>query len=169
MVAPNGAIFVADGHGGETNARIVKFANDGKFISTWGKKGSGPGEFDFPHSLAMDSSGRLFVADRGNSRIQIFDQDGKFLDQWRQFGRPSGIFISKDDILYSVETESEGNVNPSYARGIYIGNAKDGSVKYFIPDPNPIATALAEGVAADAKGNVYAAGVRTKMLHKFAK
>jgi sugar lactone lactonase YvrE len=169
LIAPNGTIFVADGHGGETNARIVKFANDGKFISTWGKKGSGPGEFDFPHSLAMDSSGRLFVADRGNSRIQIFDQDGKFLDQWRQFGRPSGIFISKDDILYSVDSESEGNVNPSYARGIYIGNAKDGSVKYFIPDPNPIATALAEGVAADAKGNVYAAGVRTKMLHKFAK
>jgi sugar lactone lactonase YvrE len=169
LIAPNGAIFVADGHGGETNARIVKFANDGKFIATWGKKGSGPGEFDFPHSLAMDSRGRLFVADRGNSRIQIFDQDGKFLDQWRQFGRPSGIWISKDDILYSVDSESEGNVNPGYTRGIYIGNAKDGSVKYFIPDPNPIATALAEGVAADAKGNVYAAGVRTKMLHKFAK
>src|SRR5947207_15337960 len=52
IVAPNGDIFVADGHGGETNARIVKFSSDGKFIKTWGKKGSGPGEFDTHHALA---------------------------------------------------------------------------------------------------------------------
>src|SRR5579872_5005340 len=89
LVAPNGDVFVADGHGGDTNARIVKLTKDGKFIQAWGKKGSGPGEFDTPHGLAMDSAGRLFVADRGNSRIQMFDQDGKFLGQWSQFGRPS--------------------------------------------------------------------------------
>ena len=79
---PNGDIFVADGHGGESNARIVKFAKGGKFLMTWGKKGSAPGEFDIPHALAFDSQGRLFVADRGNNRIQIFDQNGKFIDQW---------------------------------------------------------------------------------------
>src|SRR5436190_1459295 len=67
LVAPNGDIFVADGHGGNTNARLVKFSPDGKFIKEWGRKGAGPGEFDAPHSLAMDSRGRLFVADRGNS------------------------------------------------------------------------------------------------------
>ena len=78
LVAPNGDIFVGDGHGGETNARIVKFSKDGKFIKTWGKKGSGPGEFDIPHALAMDSRGRLFVGDRQNNRIQIFDQDGNY-------------------------------------------------------------------------------------------
>jgi DNA-binding beta-propeller fold protein YncE len=86
-IAANGDIFVADGHGGDTNARVVKFSKDGKFIKEWGKKGTGPGEFDTPHSIAMDSKGRVFVADRGNSRIQIFDQDGKFIDQWKQFGR----------------------------------------------------------------------------------
>src|SRR5205823_5429024 len=80
VVAPNGDIFVADGHGGNSNARIVKFSKGGAFIKAWGKKGSGPGEFDTPHSLAMDSRGRLFVADRGNSRIQIFEQDGTLLD-----------------------------------------------------------------------------------------
>src|SRR5205807_10332395 len=85
VVAPNGDIFVADGHGGNSNARIVKFSKDGKFIKAWGKKGSAPGEFDTPHALAFDSKGRLFVADRANDRIQIFDQDGKFLDQWKQF------------------------------------------------------------------------------------
>jgi hypothetical protein len=89
--------FVADGHGGDTNARVVKFSRDGRFIKAWGKKRSGPGGFDTLHRLAMDSRGRLFVADHGNDRIQIFDQDGNFIAQWRQFGRPSGIFISKDD------------------------------------------------------------------------
>ena len=99
LVAPNGDIFVADGHGGETNARIVKFSKDGTFIKAWGKKGSGPGEFNVPHRLAMDSSGRLFVGDRSNNRIQIFDQDGKFLAEWKQFGRPSGVFIDRNDYL----------------------------------------------------------------------
>ncbi|TMH19989.1 MAG: hypothetical protein E6H70_02420 [Betaproteobacteria bacterium] len=75
LTAPNGDIFVADGHGGDSNARIVKFSKDGKFIKTWGRKGADRGEFDTPHALAMDSRGRLFVGDRGNSRIQIFDQE----------------------------------------------------------------------------------------------
>jgi sugar lactone lactonase YvrE len=170
VVAPNGDIFVADGHGGDTNARIVKFSKDGKFIKAWGKKGSGPGEFDGPHSIAMDSKGRVFVADRSNNRIQIFDQDGKFIDQWKQFGRPSGIYISKDDTLYSVDSQSDEKTNPGVKRGIRIGSAKDGSVKVFIPD---LATdpqiALAEGVSVDAKGDIYAAGVSSMALHKFVK
>src|ERR1700682_3809360 len=90
VIAANGNIFVSDGHVANSNGRVVKFAKDGKFIKAWGKRGSGPGEFDTPHSIAMDSRGRLFVADRGNSRIQIFDQEGRFLDQWKRFGRPSG-------------------------------------------------------------------------------
>src|SRR4030081_931484 len=93
LVAPNGDVFVADGHGGDTNARIVKFSPDGKFITAWGRKGAAAGEFDTPHALAMDSAGRLFVADRANDRIQIFDQDGKFLAEWKQFGRPRGLFL----------------------------------------------------------------------------
>ena len=103
LVAPNGDIFVADGHGGNTNARIVKFTKDGKFIKFWGKKGSGPGELDIPHALAMDSRGRLFVGDRQNNRIQIFDQDGNYIDQWFQFSRPSGVFIDKKDMIYVAD------------------------------------------------------------------
>lgn len=170
VVAPDGDIFVADGHGAETNARIAKFSKDGKFIKAWGKKGSGPGEFDTPHSIVMDSRGRLFVADRGNSRIQIFDQDGKFIDQWKQFGRPSGLFISKDDTLYSVDSQSDEKTNPGFKRGIRVGSVKDGVVKAFIPDVNSDpAIALAEGVTADAKGDIYAAGVSSMGLHKFVK
>src|SRR5580658_8648655 len=170
-VAANGDIFVADGHGGDTNARVVKFSKDGKFVKAWGKKGSGPGEFDTLHRLAMDSKGRLFVADRSNNRIQIFDQDGNFIAQWRQFGRPSGIFISKDDTLYSVDSQSDEMTNPGVKRGIRIGSAKDGSVKYFIPDlSTDPAIALAEGVSANEKGDViYAAGVSSMALHRFVK
>jgi DNA-binding beta-propeller fold protein YncE len=169
--APNGDIFVADGHGGDTNARVVKFSKDGKYIKEWGRKGSGPGEFDTLHSIAMDSKGRLFIADRGNSRIQIFDQDGKFIDQWKQFGRPSGIYISKSDTLYSVDSQSDEKTNSGVKRGIRIGSAKDGSVKAFIPDTSTDPQiALAEGVSANAKGDtIYAAGVSSMGLHKFVR
>ena len=105
VVAPNGDIFVADGHTGKNN-RIVKFTKEGKFIKEWGKQGTGPGEFSEPHCIAMDSRGRVIVGDRNNNRIQIFDQEGKFVDAWTQFGRPSGLFIGKDDTLFVIDSES---------------------------------------------------------------
>src|SRR5499426_4841582 len=157
LVAPNGEIFIGDGHGGMSNARIVKFSKDGKFIKTWGKKGTAPGDFDVagPHALAMDSRGRLFVGDRGNNRIQIFDQDGKFLDEWRQFGRPSGVFIDRNDVLYVADHQSNQQTNPGFTPGIRVGSAKDGKVTAFIPDT--AAEPSQEGVAADAAGNIYGA------------
>jgi DNA-binding beta-propeller fold protein YncE len=172
-VAKSGEIFVADGHDANTNARIVKFSKDGKFIKAWGKRGSGPGEFDTPHGLAFDSQGRLFVADRGNSRIQIFDQDGKFLAEWKQFSRLSGIYIDKNDVLYGADSESNAQRNPGWKRGIRIGSAKDGTVTAFIPDPEPdpdkSPTSGAEGVAADAQGNVYGAEVGPRGLKRYVK
>ena len=114
LVAPNGDIFVADGHGGETNARIVKFSKDGTFIKACNSEGSGAGQFNVPHRLAMDSSGRLFgVGDRSNNRIQIFDQDGKFLAEWKQFGRPSGVFIDRNDTIYVADSESNTTQIPA--------------------------------------------------------
>ena len=172
-IAANGDIFVADGHGGETNARVVKFSKDGKFIKAWGKKGSGPGEFNIPHTIALDSQGRVFVGDRGNNRIQIFDQDGNFLEEWKQFGRPSGIFIAKDDTIYVIDSESNTARNLGFRRGIRIGSAKDGKVTAFIPDsePNPDTTTIlgAEGIGVDKMGNVYAAEVGRQTLTKYVK
>lgn len=167
-IAPNGDIFVTDGHGAAptANARIMKFDKNGKFIKTWGKKGKGNGEFDVPHTLAFDSKGRLFVGDRQNNRIAIFDQDGHFIAEWKQFGRPSGIFIDKNDVLYVADSESRGGdegygYNPGCRRGIRIGSAKDGSVKFFVPDAGPYppteGSTSAEGVTADARGNIYGA------------
>src|SRR5438105_2151463 len=84
-VSPNGDIFVSEGHSGPRNGndRISKFSKDGKFIKSWGKRGAGNDELNAPHTLALDSQGRLFVGDRNNNRIQIFDQDGRYIDTWR--------------------------------------------------------------------------------------
>ncbi len=173
LVAPNGDIFVADGHGRNTNARIVKFSKDGKFIKTWGRKGSSPGEFDIPHALAMDSRGRLFVADRQNNRIQIFDQDGNYLDQWFQFSRPSGIFIDGNDTIYVADSELElvAKNHDGWKRGIRVGRVSDGVVTALIPDPveKTTGTSAAEGVAADSNGNIYGAEVGPKRLMKYVR
>jgi len=171
LVAPNGDIFVADGHGDfpvpKTNDRIVKFSKDGKFIKTWGHHGSGQGEFDVTHGLAMDSAGRLFVADRANSRIQIFDQDGKFLAEWKQFGRPSGVHI-RNDIIYVADSQSNEKVNPPFRQGVRIGSVKDGKVTAFISAPEP-SVAMPEGVTADKNGNVFGGFTENYDVKKYVK
>ena len=178
VIAANGDIFVADGHTiGMGNARIVKFSKDGKFIKQWGEHGSGPGQLEVPHSIGIDSKGRIFVADRGNKRIQIFDQDGKFLEEWKQFGEPSGLFIDQHDVIYVADSQSESSdpkrpaYNPGFEQGIRIGSAKDGKVVAFIPIPPPpdAATNAPEGVAADASGSVYGADVVLKDVRKYVK
>jgi len=181
ITAPNGDIFVAEGHDGQgavadwdTPARIVKYDRNGNFIMSWGSLGTAPGQFRVPHGLAMDSRGRLFVADRGNVRIQIFDQEGNFIDQWKQFGRLSGIYIDENDILYTADSESSPTSNPGWIRGIRIGSAISGHVISFIPDPEmpdasqtPGGTSAAEGVTADRYGNVYGAEVGPRQVVKY--
>jgi len=185
IVGDHGDIFVADGHASPphsaVNARIVKFSKDGKFIKSWGKLGSAAGELEAPHALALDSKGRLFVADRSNNRIQIYTQDGKLLASWKQFGRPSGIFIDKDDTMYVADSESTDDprgttqnvgygYNPGCRRGIRIGSARTGKVFAFIPDPDPkSSTSAAEGVAVDRNGNIYGAEVGPMDLKKYVK
>jgi streptogramin lyase len=171
LIAPDGTIFVADGHGEVnkqyTNARIVKLTKDGKFIKAWGHKGSGPGEFDTPHMLAMDSIGRLFVADRSNNRIQIFDQDGRFLTEWRQFGRPSGVYINKNDIIYVADSTSSDKTNPGFTQGIRVGSVKDGKVAVFIPETKELNSL--EGVAVDDEGNIYGGYTNTLNFRRWVK
>jgi DNA-binding beta-propeller fold protein YncE len=172
-VAPNGDIFVADGHGVGSNSRILKFDKNGKFIKTWGKYGTAPGEFDLPHCLAFDAAGRLYVCDRNNNRIQIFDQDGNYITEWKQFSRPSGIAIDKRGIIYVADSESESVSKNHYGwkRGIRVGNVKDGSVFAFIPDPVEVSagTSSAEGVAVDSHGVIYGAEVGQRDLKKYVK
>ena len=109
VIGRNGDIFVADGHGEGTNERIMKFDRRREIRHAVGQAGNGPcgaGEFSSLHALAIDSEGRLFIADRDNNRIQIYDQDGNYLDCWYQFSRPSGIYIDADDNMFVGDSES---------------------------------------------------------------
>jgi DNA-binding beta-propeller fold protein YncE len=173
LVAPNGDVFVADGHDASGNNRIMKFDKDGNYLMQWGETGGDHGQFRDPHALAMDSEGRLFVGDRGNSRIQIFTQDGEHVATWTQFGRPSGLFIDENDMLYSADSESNARRNTGWKRGIRIGSVKDGFVTAFIPDPEPdqdnSGTSGAEGVAVDAAGNIYGAEVGPRAIKKYVR
>ena len=171
ITAPNGDIFVSDGHGGNSNARIVKFAPDGTFIKAWGERGSAPGQFDGPHGLAFDSQGRLFVADRSNNRIQIFDQDGNFLDQSYQFSRLSGIHIDENDVLYGVDSESNAQRGrEQWRRGIRVGSARTGEVWAFIPDMTDrtmLTSTGGEGIVADRDGIIYSAEVGNRTIVRY--
>jgi len=151
--APNGDIFVADGHGTvapdlppDTITRIIKFTPQGKFVKAWGSLGSKPSQFRNPHALVFDSRGRLLVADRVNGRIQVFDQQGKYLTEFRDFGAPSGLFIARDDTLYATDYNTEGK------KGTWIGSARTGKSFAFVPDAE-----AGEGIALGKDGVLYAA------------
>jgi DNA-binding beta-propeller fold protein YncE len=168
VVAPNGEIYVADGHSIGTNDRIVKFSKDGKFITEWGKHGKANGEFDTPHGIALDSAGRIYVADRANNRIQIFEPDGKFVAAWKQFGRPSDIVIDKNDMVYVADSQSDATDNPGFTQGIRIGSAKDGKVIAFIP-MSSAELGAPEGVGVDDMGNIYGGWVAKMNMRRFVK
>ncbi len=175
ITAPDGSIFVADGHSGQgmtTNqamqegleagrtARILKFSADGTFIKEWGQIGVRHGEFRTPHALVFDSQGRLWVADRGNHRLEIFDQEGNYLESRYAYGRISGIFI-KNDTVYAIDSESSPTNHPNWRNGVRIGPVDGDHVTAFIPpferESRVYQGTAGEGVAVDADGNVYAA------------
>jgi len=167
ITSPDGHIFVAEGHSNAEGSpgRILKFSADGEYITSFGEFGTEPGQFMQPHALALDSQGRLFVADRSNDRIQILSQDGELLDIWYQFSRISGLFIDENDVLYAADSESASLASTphrtGWMRGIRIGSAQTGEVHYIIPDPIPDCrgTCTAEGVTVDRFGNIYGAEV----------
>lgn len=180
-IAPNGDIFVSDGHSRNrsNSARIVKYSPDGRFITTWGRLGSEPGNFRDPHDLYVGGSkGYVYVADRQNNRIQVFDQDGHFIAAWRQFGQPSSVYVDKDDNIYvgaTYQDASRGGGAPgANDRAIVVGNAITGELKYLIPDPGDLSKMTdtgtsASGIGVDDQGNIYAADVGFNNLRKYVK
>lgn len=174
-VASNGDIFVADGHfpNKSKSGRIVKFTKDGKFIKSWGKVGTDPGDFDEPHDLCIGGKPeRLYVADRRNNRIQVFDLDGKFIAAWKQYGQPSSVYVDKHDNIFVGSTFQDPTAPQGQLRGIVIGNAKDGTLKAYIPDPADLdkmtdTGTSASGIAEDEKGNIYAGDVGANNLRKY--
>src|SRR2546425_2157239 len=184
-IAANGDIFVSDGHSRNksNSGRVVKYSPDGKFVKTWGRMGSEPGNFRDPHDLYVGGSkGYVYVADRQNNRIQVFDQDGNFIVAWRQFGQPSSVYVDKLDNIYVGATYQDasrgqsvmGPTTDANDRAIVIGNAITGELKYLIPDPGDLSKMTdtgtsASGIAVDDVGNVYAADVGFNNLRKYVK
>jgi len=150
-VGANGDFFVTDGYG---NSRVVKFSKEGKFIKIiGGKKGKGQGEFNLPHSIVIDSKGRLIIGDRENARIQIFDQDGKFLEMWSGLGKPYGLLIAKDDTLYVGDAD-----------GGTITIAKNGKPVDVIKD-----LGRPHWIGMDPAGALYMADVRAQVIKKIVR
>jgi sugar lactone lactonase YvrE len=155
VVARNGDIFVADGE--STNTRIVKYSRDGKLIKFWGEKGSGPGQLDVPHSIVMDSKGRLYVANRSNKRVEIFDQNGGYVGVLNNVGTPYGLYMTKDDLLYSTDgTQGVDNLT--------IVDTKTGKVVGQLGG-----LAGPHMLAVDASGAIYVAETRGNSVKKFVR
>jgi sugar lactone lactonase YvrE len=176
IVAPDGSIFVADGHGGQNmtsaaaieegraeglTGRIVKFSADGEYLMEWGQIGTEHGQFRTPHALAFDAQGRLWVADRGNHRLEIFDQQGNYLESRYQYGRISDLFITEDQMVYAIDSESHEFRHINWRNGVRVGPLDRDWIVGFIPPwesaSRPQNGVAGEGVAVDADGNVYVA------------
>ena len=177
-VAPGGDTFVTDGYG---NNRVVHFDERGQFVGTWGSLGSGPGQFSLPHSIALDSQGRLFVADRNNARVQVFDQAGRFLDEWRDLLVPWHIVITDRDEIY-VCGSSPMRWPKLPIPGLIVGiPPKDQLVMVFTPDGR--ATRLCtfpkgqrsgeldwvHALAVDRRGNLYLGDIQGRRAQKFVR
>ena len=176
IVGPDGSIYVSDGHNGQgmiteqameegrargDTARIMKFNADGTFVKQWGQIGVRHGEFRTPHALEFDSRGRLWVADLGNHRIEIFDQEGNYLESRFTYGRISGLFITDDDMVYAIDSESSPTNHPGWRNGVRVGHIDEDVTRAMIPPferENRVYQGTAgEGVAVDSDGNVFAA------------
>jgi len=153
--AANGDFYIADGYG---NSRVVKFDKAGKFLKTWGKKGTGPGEFNLPHAVQVDAGGRVYVGDRENNRIQIFDSDGKFLNQLSGMA-PFGLFITPDQHLFVAD----GRANKVLKMSL------DGKVLTFwgTTGAEPGNFQLPHGLTVAADGAVYVTEITGKRIQKF--
>lgn len=173
VVAETGDIWITDGHGGPQtgpnrenmygsrggNNRLVRFSKDGKFIKAWGggigSESSDPLRFNDPHDIAIDSEGRLYIADRGNQRLQVLDKDGNFITRWTQFGKPSAIAVDNRGNIYVADGMSDAHWNPGWERGIRVADIKTGWIKAFIPDAEITMGAGTEFLGVDQKGTIY--------------
>lgn len=143
-VNSRGEIYVADGY---VNSRIAKFSPTGALLRSWGSKGSGPGQFDTPHAIVIDSKDRVYVADRENRRIEIFDPDGQFITQWTGFSYPQGLYVTPGDTFYVGDTRQVIKLDAS---GHLIG-------VFGTPGRGPGEMSSVHGLAVGREGEVFTA------------
>jgi DNA-binding beta-propeller fold protein YncE len=175
-IASNGDLYVSDGYG---NNRVVVFDKNGKFLRAWGKLGQGPGEFSQPHSIVLDSKGRVYVADRNNARIQVFDGKGKFLTEWRNIITPWALAITKTDEIYVCGSspmlweeipEKQAYLATPPKDQLFMKLDTEGRLKQLWTFPKgdkPGEVDWAHGIAVGADGSLYLAEVQAKRAQKF--
>jgi hypothetical protein len=178
-ITPSGEVFVSDGYG---NNRVVHLDKDGKYVKSWGRLGTGPGEFSIPHAIALDSRGRLYVADRNNARIQVFDQSGKFLEEWRNLIVPWGFCVNKNDEIWVCGSspmpwrQSDGALGCPPKDQVFMKLDTNGKVLQIWTVPKGVDGHEEPGdcnwvhaIAVDSQGNLYASDIIGKRAQKFVK
>lgn len=167
-IAPDGSFYVTDGYG---NNRVLKFSADGRLLFQWGTKGTGPGEFDLPHGIALDAGGRVYVADRGNARVQVFDAQGRYLYEWKgpALGRPYDVAIGEDGMAFVADGGDQPDTPPD--RSALVVVRPDGSVAERVGcfGQNDGEFAIAHDVAAARDGAVYVGDIAGRRVQKFVR
>lgn len=165
-VAPDGTFYVSDGY---LNTRVLKFAADGTLLFQWGTKGSGPGQFDLPHGIALDGAGRVYVADRSNARVQVFDGQGRYLREWKgeALGRPYDVAVGKDGTAFVADGGDQPSEPPDRS-GVAVVRP-DGSVseRFGRWGNYDGQFALAHDVAVAGDGSVYVGDILGARIQKF--
>jgi DNA-binding beta-propeller fold protein YncE len=157
--APNGDLYVTDGYG---NSRVVKFTSNGVFLKSWGRKGTGPSEFNTPHTVVVDKKGLVYVGDRENNRIQIFDSEGTLLKQWTHLGSPWGLYLTPDETLYMCDGRSNNRVLKINLDGQVLG-------AFGSPGKLPGQFIFAHNISVSPAGEIYVAEILNWRVQKFVR
>jgi DNA-binding beta-propeller fold protein YncE len=155
--ATNGDFYISDGY---VNSRVVKYNREGDYLSHWGTKGTGEGQFNLVHDVAVDAKGRVYVADRSNSRVQIFDAGGKFLNKWTDVGQPWGlVYASREDAIYMADGLNDRVVKLNL----------DGQILGVLGShgKSPGKFDFAHNIAVDSTGAIYVAEIKNWRVQKF--
>ncbi|MDR0786444.1 MAG: 6-bladed beta-propeller [Gemmatimonadota bacterium] len=166
---PNGDFLVGDGY---QNGRVIRFNEEGEFISEFGSVGSGPGQFDLVHGVAMDRAHRIYVVDRNNSRIQVFTEAGDFIEEWPNIYYPSGIYIDENENVWVIsgglnevmKFNTRGELQTYF--GAYGGASPEGA-RGLPSSEFPGGLARPHQLNVDQAGNIYIASYAGPWVNKF--
>jgi peptidylamidoglycolate lyase len=152
---PDGSFLVADGY---INARIIKFDARGNYLTQWGSKGTGPGQFNLVHCVAVDATGRVYVADRSNGRVQVFDGTGKFIEEWKS-RRPTHLLVTQDQHVWLSDGETNRFLKYDLAGRLLTYWGVTGTFPGAMNNPHKFSV--------DSAGNLYVVDYNNNRLQKY--